>query len=81
MSKKVPVGKDNLLTDDEINELIKQRELPLEILVCMASGVRRPWADHEYPPYGMPGKPTYAVALGHVTKAYKEYLARRGNNV
>ena len=62
MSKKVPVGKDNLLTDVEIDELMKQGKLPLDTLVCMASGVRRPWADNEYPPYGMPGKPTYAVA-------------------
>jgi len=67
--KKRPVKKRDLLTKKEIAAGLKIERWPLDKVVLFMCGVRKPWADDEYPPYGPPGKPTYSQLMAYVEAA------------
>jgi hypothetical protein len=67
--RKKPVKKEDLLTDEEYAIIKSQKYWPLEMAALWLCGVRKPWADNEYPPYGPPGKWTYRRLVSYMRKA------------
>lgn len=70
--QKRPVKKANLLTDKEYAVILKMGSWPVEKAVLWLCGVRKPWSDNEYPPYGPLGQPTYKQVLEFVKAAVKK---------
>ncbi len=70
-TRKKPVRKEDLLTNEEMEIIKLQKSWPVDKMVLWLCGVRKPWPDDEYPPYGPPGKPTYKQVLAIVHEAIR----------